>query len=398
MAVKTTYTLSAFDSDRAASGELCAMISQSYSVGTDTTITSDSTDFKGTGICRVNTLNNYLFTLNSVTYSFNQKGVPSSINANGYKLVMAKAQLKITLAGNAIKSSNLTVITRGTGGTVTDVTTTEGDYTTMVDSLNVRDQFAMQALRGILEHIPDPSSLSDSEIAFYCNAAYQWAANMLTQAANARSTVEDTTSTATTETAEVGTLENNTEKLLNNIVAALEKTDASITVDGSTDKVNAERVTIPEIVSILQAYVKNGESTVGLNDLINAIKNLKITSEAKDTISIGNSGLGRNADNPLYISGGGFPSRQVLASAFTSTLINSFLTFNSSGAVGYSTLTETKKALLGYLNDYTSLSTLATAIYNSIKDTIDERIKAWLNAAKVTVDGTEYSLTVNTPS
>jgi hypothetical protein len=56
---------------------------------------------------------------------------------------------------------------------------------------------------------------------------------------------------------------------------------------------------------------------------------------------------------------------------------------------------EVKKAILGYLNAYADLAALSTAIYNSISSIIDNRIKAWLEAAK---DAEGRNLTVNTPT
>lgn len=286
MAIRTTYNLSNFDRDLAASGRLCVMVSEDYTEDTISNIEiNTSTDqqgntvtettnveaFKGAGICRVNSPVAFEFVVNSISYLFKTNGLAESNNAQGCKLMMGEKQGAVSSIGSAVKSSAKAIITRSADGTVT-TSTSYAPTMEIIDSLNARDQFAIQALKGMLEHIPDPSRLSESEIDYYCNAAYQWAANMMTLSANTRSTVEDASSSSDAKPEEVGALESNTEKLLNNIIAALEKTDAAVYENGK--KVNAERITIPEITSILKAYISNGESTVGFKDLINSVDSL----------------------------------------------------------------------------------------------------------------------------
>lgn len=457
----TTFKYRAFNETEAKDGTLCLMIADTYqspeeqdgqteltwqTIATNQlkkeegnwVLTSTPNDkLKGSGVCRVER-NGLVFTSDTIPYVFSDAGLPISDNASGWKLYLAKIMIAPQAVGNAIDVSYKSSTTRSAAGIVTSYDFGTGS-TVMVDQLNARDAFAMQALQGIMEHIDRPDAVSDNEINFYTTMAYKWAANMMMAAAQARSELKDkeeeggeTPEVKDTEAVTVGALEGNTEKLLNNIVAALEKTDEK---DGD---IYSERVSIPKLIKFLENYISHTEepeegseeepvtTKYGLYDLIQAIKDIssgggeEFTGDVKvkempsqtisslptlsGSINLGNTGLGRDADHPIYMSGGGFPSRQVLASAFAEAAIHDFLTFNAAGAVGYSTKDEVKKAILGYLNSYTTLSALSTAvlgeltadaIYNKIQSKVDDRIKAWLQAAR---DAEGRPLTVNTPS
>jgi len=475
---KIKYNLEAFDDNKAAQGALCVMVPSTYTAPEGWIVNVDDNgnanpNFVGAGICTLVNGNTFLLTIDSVEYQFNSEGngeYPVSIR--GYKLMMGTVADSPTLAGNMSKSSTTTTtITTRADGTVTKTDYSKSSNV-LIDNLNARDEFAIHALRELLCHIPDPSAVSDSEMNFYCDKAYRWAANMMSASANARGTFtnEDAkdNSTSNTDKADVPatSLTSNTEKLLNNIVAALEKTDYAEKDPNDSTKVKAyhERVKLQftELMDFLNAYIKKDEKTnLGLKDLIaslesicsnasekdiahiisalgnlnttlanskqdfsgiisainairTALNNLDVSADYStlenklDSIAtklsylpsnlnqnfynIGSSGLGRNKDNPLYITGGGggFPSRQVLAAALASDAISDFLTFNSSGAVGYSTKDEVKKAILGWYNSYASVD----ALYNAMESKIDSRIKAWLAKVTVTVDSKTYNLTV----
>lgn len=337
----TTYSLLPFDKTYASSGELCVMVKKNYTSGTisNKTIKTDSngnitytanSNFNGAGICRLTSPTVFAITIDSTTYTFNDKGAALSLNAQGWKLVRGSVSGTASTTGSLVTSNTSVAITRGSSdGSKWTATTKSGTFATIVDSLNVRDQFAIEALKGILGHIEEPSSLSDSEINYYCAAAYQWAANMMTLAANTRSTVSDGMVSSDIETAEVSSLDSNTEKLLNNIAAAIEKTNAKeeatatgsdsasddTTSSDSGDGTATEeeksyiykkrvKVNFDELVAWLQAYTahtpsgsEDTKTTVGLDDLItavsgkrdysdivNAIGNIKVTSDNTDLI------------------------------------------------------------------------------------------------------------------
>lgn len=486
---KITYELSDFNKTKAKNGALVVGIKSGY-IKDPKYPTIDNIElvnnktwqkngnFLGAGVIKIRE-GHYILIVDSVEYIFDTlgNGVEKEEDSTTpkYVLKMGKVTSDVMLSGNTVTSSITSATTRGYGGDDTTYTNESSEVT--IDSLNPRDHFAIQILREILSHTPeDPSSMSTALMATYCDAAYQWANFMLTSAAGARTTLTDDTATSATTRAEVGALETNTEKLLNNIVSALEKTDIEsdtvltpaywykkgqeivegehtnevaqtlpddeggypykTTTDAEGDHWKwypavmacAERISNPEMNALWKEYVTHTEQPAegsedepvttkyGLYDLIQAIKNIDAgggggTTEVDFTslnntlqglstnraitelpnINIGNTGLGRDANNPIYISGGGgFPSRQVLAAAFTEAVIHDFLTFNEAGAVGYSTKAEAAKAVW---------SQIATEdIWSKIYTTVDARIKDWLQAATVTINGTTYNLNVNTPT
>lgn len=420
----TKYKILAFDATKAQQGALCAVVLTSVNAGEELSTAewtgTGENPLKGVSICRFSSPNNYTATIKSVTYTFNERGIAKNTTDTDYKLMLAETLDKASEIGSVVETDGTTGITRSADGSVTY--TSEDDLSVVVSTLEARDQFAMQALKTLMERMDkDPSTISDNEMSFLCEQAYQWAANMMTQASKVRATVTTVGSggssgSGTTRSVDVDNSEltDTTDKLLNNIVSAIEKTDES---EGTGDNIKYyERVSIPKLMTWLTAYshhtatsTSDTQTTVGLDDLIKAIKAINVNLDTTDLVTainsthtnnIGNGGLGRDADHPIYINGGGggFPSRQVLAAEFNATTLNDFLTFNAAGAVGYSTKAHAKEAILGYLNSYADISALATAVYNSLQITIDNRIKAWLQAAKVTVNGTDYSITVNTPT
>lgn len=450
---RITYKLTKFDGVKATSGALCIMVSSN--VNADTSISNMDTlgnanaDFIGAGVCRKIASNLFELTINSITYQFDGNGdgkSPSSIVGN-YKILLGNANLNLISVGNGIKSNNAALVTRGSDGSVVTAVDYSQSSSYVIDSLNARDEFAVKALGQMLGHISNPADLSDNEMNFYCDAAYRWAANMMQASANARSSFEQksnsdgSTSSTTTRVTDVpaNTLSSNSEKLLNNIVAVLERTD-NLHIDGD-EKTYSKRVKLQfsELIDLLNKYLSNGESGLAerklgikdlitaingtssgdnLKELVNAIKNINITSadsvsigsdglgnssmnplfiqsNSSDTVNIGSSGLGRDKDHPIHMTGGGFPTRQSLAAALTSETINSMLTFNSSGAVGYSTLDEVKKAVLGWISNYKDLDALYTALGAKVIVTVDARVKAWLDKTTVVSNGSGgYKLNV----
>ena len=354
--------------------------------------------------------------------------------------------------------------------------TTTNDSQVVVDDLNARDKFAIEALNSLVANISNPAALSGNEMHYYCESAYEWAAHMMTAAAKSRSTVgREYREGTTAET--VTNLSNNTEKLLNNLVIttsnisdSLKRTDVVVGTTGSGDNVSnlyAEKITLDKInmndlqalidqkrgktvsgdnvsytekspfetqlLSMLNTYIQhvaeqgetNPPTTVGMDDLIKAVKTIATAISSSGSGSGGgsvsgntevsfaqgasvstvlsSSGLGGGNNNamvvtikddgyglgsqntPLYVSGiGVFPSRQALGSNnFVSSdsdvnkVLSAFCVFNSNGIVGYAQKNQ-----------------VAAAVYDLILTDIDTRIKAWLNATKVTIGSNTYNLTV----
>ena len=405
---KITYKLRAFDPVEAESGKLCVMVKNAV---TDIITNIDNQgvanpNYVGAGICRKGGRDTYTLIINNVTYQFDEEGRGITALSDGYKLMMGEANVSIVTSGNASSSSSTTTTTRGTDGSID----TKVDYSkgsdVMIDSLNARDEFAVHALRELLKHISDPSVLSDSEMNFYCNTAYRWAANMMEASANARGFFTQTSDGGSGSTESGGTrvnvdessLSSNIEKLLNNVVAALERTKYAETDPISKVTIYSELVKLkyPELINFLNTYVKGeGEKKLGLKDLIEAISKVGVGGSTSDEISIGNKGLGRDKDNPIHISGGSFPTKDSLAAALDSTTLASFVTFNDAGAVGYSSKEEVKKAILGWFN-YESLDALYTALEEKVNKTVDTRVKTWLSKTAIMpkVGGDGYQLAV----
>ena len=361
---KQTYILKPFESSKASSGALCVMVKNGVS-DKITNINSDGTanpNFMGAGIC---TQGNGGFTMmiNGVVYQFNSKGEglhPLSIRT--WKLMLGEIEATINTSGNAATSNTTTIVTRGQDGS----TTTKVDYSktndVIIDSLNARDEFAVNVLKQLLSSVPNPSALSNNEMNFFCNRAYQWAANMMEASANARGsfTQEASTTTGTpsnvTTRADVTTesLSSNTEKLLNNIVSALERTDYAETVSGKVIYHDRVKVQFTELMDFLKTYIKNGESVVGLKDLISAINKDLVASLGK--INDSNSAvLNKLADIA------------VANDATVKTLSN--------------TISNQAKSIESLSNDVESLKSQGITSAD-----IDARVKAWLNATTVVSD------------
>lgn len=235
---KTTYKLLDFNYADASSGALCVMIKKKEvypeNISNEEVVTrqlEENPDFKGAGVCRVSG-GVCLFTVDSITYQFNKEGNPASSNAFGWVLKKAEILSTVTAQGSVATGNvkTVTLITRDAlSGTVTEevqYVAADNNNKMMVDKLTPRDEFAVHAMRAIMGHIADPSILSNNEVNHYCDAAYQWAANMMQAAANARDHKEYSSDDSGENVIDV--LDTNTEKLLDNIDKALRKTDAEV--------------------------------------------------------------------------------------------------------------------------------------------------------------------------
>ena len=104
-----------------------------------------------------------------------------------------------------------------------------------INSLTPRDTFAIAALEALIHRMNDPIECSTASVRFVTDKAYEFANSMMISSAYARVAAgEDEPSTDSPGTVEVDatTLENNTEKLLNNIHKAIEAFSKTIKEDG----------------------------------------------------------------------------------------------------------------------------------------------------------------------
>ena len=242
---ETLYDTEAFDIEGVRSKQLCA-------------VTDSSGNIIGTGIPQQNK-SNFTVTADGEKYVFDNHGNPVSANAVSQNLTLKMA------------TSNLPKIEKGTVGATKNAyvrsvdadtgrveynpdPTLDASYEITIEGLNARDQFALQALHGMFRVMEDPSAVSKNEITHYCEAAYLWASYMMTESSKARAIIKDAETSESTQAAEVGMLESNVEKLLNNIVAALDKTyEKQVTIDGQTQVVTySERIVNPKLNKILE--------------------------------------------------------------------------------------------------------------------------------------------------
>lgn len=125
------------------------------------------------------------------------------------------------------------VSTKGTHQATTRSVGEAYNEVSVLNSLEVRDTFAVYALQGLLKHCEQPQYFDDANIMVVCSAAYRWAQGMMQTSADARALVakneggsggeggegEDSGTTRGAVDVTEGT---NTEKLLSNLVAAVD--------------------------------------------------------------------------------------------------------------------------------------------------------------------------------
>ncbi len=288
---RTVYNISAFDPLQVMEGTLCVMVSSSVSGSTIANIdTSGSVNssFKGAGICKLEGLDTYSMMVQGVKYKFNKSGA-GIYGASSYKIMLASIDSNAASSGNAIKSSSTTMVTRSASGSTTTTVNYGSGSDIIIDSLNARDEFAVQALKQLLDKVPNPTAVSDSEMSYYCDAAYQWAAHMMEASANARGsfTQQSSSSGSTTTRADVAesSLSTNTEKLLNNIVCALENMQNTLgnlvtavnsltsavssrvtAVNNEISKVNSDISALDGRVSALESKASSGSGSDASNN------------------------------------------------------------------------------------------------------------------------------------
>lgn len=285
------YDLSEFNATKASQGALCAVVSSDVSVGTIDNISNKgvaNSDFIGAGICKKESSECYSIMVNSVYYQFYASGA-GRYPSTSYKLMMAKPVVSLTAEGNSSTSSSTVVYSRAKDGSISTNVTYDKTSDLLIDTLNARDEFAINALKELLSRVNDPAVLSDSEMNYYCTRAYQWAANMMSVSADTRGTFKeaDTTVAGATTRANIATssLSTPTEKLLNNIMNALERDDyveTITTTDATTGKTTTTtnyydrvKVQFTELMTFLNTYIKKDEKTVySFKDLITPITTL----------------------------------------------------------------------------------------------------------------------------
>ena len=97
-----------------------------------------------------------------------------------------------------------------------------------VNSLVPIDQFAIAIIGSMLVNIKDSDTLSDAKILNLCNIAYKYAKGMIAISVNMRKANAAGTSSGGTQKVDTSDLQSTSEKLLNNIVASVDKLTTQI--------------------------------------------------------------------------------------------------------------------------------------------------------------------------
>ncbi len=278
---RTKYQLSKFDSGKAKAYSLVAMVSTNVS---DTAIIENmdsssvwNSDFKGAGICKIRSSSgSFEFTVDGQTYLFSNSGESANSASVGYKLTMANIVETVGSSGNAATGTQYGSTTRGADGSIVDNGVTYEQKTIAIDSLNARDHFAVEALNSIINKMEqDPTTLSDGAISHYCQQAYRYAAYMMTASANARGTFKDETEkTSDAQKEAVGSLDTNTDKLINNLIVTLERIQNKEVVDNKD--VYYQNIELRSIDGILEKMEAANVALTALKDNVtNAMTNMQ---------------------------------------------------------------------------------------------------------------------------
>lgn len=246
----TTYISQDFNLTAALSGALCGFV--------DNVATLNSTEVgKVTGkLQQSDNLTHYFVVIKGITYWVNESGkvihcIDSTKKGQILRLITA------SMASSAGSHQQLTRASTGYDSVLT------------LNSLEVRDQFAIHALQGLLKCCENPSSFDDASILNICSAAYRWAQGMMQASADARALVASQQesgggqggSEITRSSVDV-TEGTNSEKLLDNIVKA---------VDDLTDQVKTSLQSTIKIDNPINDTfkVEGGGGSSNINNILN---------------------------------------------------------------------------------------------------------------------------------
>lgn len=162
---RTTYTWSAFNLDAALQGALVGIQN-----------TEDSTDIRKTGhLVKATGRTTYSIYFGSTLAYVDEQGIIVECISNPS---LVKQALKIVTSSIVVTQGTSMPTTRAAGEEVNDVTT--------LASLEIRDQFAIQILNGMLSHLDAAHNYDDANIMSVCTAAYKWAQGMMQASADSR--------------------------------------------------------------------------------------------------------------------------------------------------------------------------------------------------------------------
>jgi len=214
MAEIATYTWSSFNEEDAKIG---------LRVGFQQT---EDSDLSMTGILRSsNRFTTYYAVIDGKTLYINNLGVVMRSVPEDASLV--NKTVRIVTCEMKTSYGNQQGITRGVSEDSETVAT--------LSSMEPRDQFALYAMQAIMRSLDEPAEMDDANILFNCRAAYRWAQGMMIASADARAEKKKSTdegeggeggdsgeSSGTTRSVVDTSGGTDTEKLLGNLVTAIE--------------------------------------------------------------------------------------------------------------------------------------------------------------------------------
>lgn len=179
-----------------------------------------------------------------------------------------------------------------------------GAKTVSIDSLTVRDNFAMIALEALIHRMDDPLECSTASCKFVTDKAYEYANAMMISSAEARAQYEDPSGgggTPGTVDVPEGDLANNTEKLLNNIYKTL---DAQKTQDKTQFEAGLKIASTPKLL------VDNPENEQHVVDKFQvegggggslSYDDMPLLPETGDTVMTHVLGFATDSENKKYV-------------------------------------------------------------------------------------------------
>lgn len=264
MALTITYKITPFNLTKALQGTPVTLAAE----------TSGTTDFDvktQAGILTTTAVNGrYLITVNNVLYEVNAYGESMNVSPS----------VQFHMVESTLPTSY------GTSQTMTRGVSTDESDVADLSSMEPRDQFAIHAMNAMIRNIEHPENANDATIMLYSKAAYRWAQGMMIASADARTAAkkdeggggggeEETTRGVAVDITSASV----SEKLLNNIVASLDKLAQQINTSmtdsktQSTTNTTALKNAIGDVKTALTA--SQTQSTTDMATLKNAINEVK---------------------------------------------------------------------------------------------------------------------------
>lgn len=241
MALTITYKITPFNLAKALQGTPVTLEAE----------TSGTTDFDvktQAGILTTTAVNGrYLITVNNVLYEVNAYGESMNVSPS----------VQFHMVESTLPTSY------GTSQTMTRGVSTDESDVADLSSMEPRDQFAIHAMNAMIRNIEHPENANDATIMLYSKAAYRWAQGMMIASADARTAAkkdeggggeEETTKGIAVDVTSASV----SEKLLNNIVASLDKLTKQVSdsMTQSTTNTTALKDAIGDVKTALAGTLK----------------------------------------------------------------------------------------------------------------------------------------------